>query len=336
MANHRPLTSIISPMYLKRELDKYIAGQEEAKQVLSILGYNHHLRFYNHMLTTNGYDYCASSPPRLNGLITGPTGTGKTFLIETMANILNFPYLKLDATQISRSGFVGDSFVDHIKALEDKYMHTPMYDYLDRAIIFIDEIDKLGGKSTTTNSDDHNREVQYSLLSFVDGMEVNSKATRSNFDTNKMLFLFGGAFENVYRSRLDKKQEIGFHGTSKDEKVIFDVDLDREELEDAGLVRELLGRIHVITHTSKLTREQIKHVLTGVEDNLWNQFQSIFNLSDVHIPELSDDELSGILDKLELKNNYGMRFVKSVLFKHFQERLFHLDCDMKRRITSVR
>lgn len=336
---HREYITVISPMWIKKELDKVVAGQDEAKKSLSILGYNHHLRLQGRVLSAHHVEIGASSkpntPPRLTGLITGPTGTGKTYLVETLANLLGFPYLKIDATQIARHGFSGVSMDEYINALQEKYKGTIQADYLDTAIIFIDEIDKLGKKSTSTQSDDHNREIQNSLLTFVDGLKATRTSNRSagEMDTTKMLFLFGGAFGDVYQQRLDKKQGLGFHGESKDKEKIYSENLSRDEIESGGVIRELLGRIHVITHTTKLSRSQIKEVMFSVRGNLVDQFQSIFNLSGVHMPDLTDNELDTILEKIE-ENEYGMRYVKTILFDHFKDQLFHLDCDMNAAIDA--
>ncbi len=335
---------MISPAWIKNELDKIVAGQDEAKKTLSVLGYNHFLRFQDRILAAErlkiGASLPAASPPRLTGLITGPTGTGKTFLIEALAKILTFPVLKIDATQISRQGFSGMSFSEYIITLQDKYKGTVQEDFLDTAIIFIDEIDKLGGKVTTTTSDNHNREIQSGILAFIDGTASMSRDANDRkmhvVDTTKMLFLFGGAFEPTYKQRHADKQGLGFHGKTTGDAEVFNSALTRDEIEGAGVMRELLGRIHAITHTTRLDKDQIIDVLFNVRENLVSQFKAIFDMSEIPTDDFEKEIVDNVVDKIAANNNnYGMRYAKTILFDHFKEKIFNLGCDMQKEIEKV-
>ena len=330
----RPFLTHISPMSIRNELDKYVAGQDEAKKVLSILAYNHQMRLYHCLNKRFDMPSTEIEPPRLVGLITGATGTGKTLLVETLAKILDYPYIKIDATQLSRPGYSGEDIYDWLNTLCTSVAGHIKEDYIDRAIIFIDEIDKLGHKSASNQSDDHNRDLQHTILSVVDGTKVSH--TRKVLDTSKMLFIFGGAFENIYKERDNKRQGMGFKGETTTSSGVYTKDLKREEIEGAGIIRELLGRMHVITHTNKLSKEEIKKVLMEVQDNLLGQFEAIFHLSENDTPVGYEKAIDGIVDKLYDDNNYGMRLVKTMLFDYFKEHLYHLDCDMKTQVDIAK
>ncbi len=310
------------PMQIERELSVFVSGQSKTKRVLSILGYNHYLRYYRNLCP----GISPSAPPRLTGLITGPTGTGKTYLPQCLAKVLDFPFLHIDATSITKTGFTGNaSMKEHFDRLSCSIERTVLHDRINYAIVFIDEIDKLGGRMATTTSDDWNYEIQAAMLTALDGGMVGP------YNTEKMLFILAGAFEPTYEDRMRKRKEVGFMGKHTTDDQIYDDDLTREEVEKAGIRRELLGRIHVLTHTTRLTKAEIKKVLVEVQDNILDQFTSLMMIGGgMPDPKRIEKDIDKMVDDLHnIKNKYGMRYVKTIMFDYFKEDLFYLDGVMK-------
>lgn len=310
-----------SPSYIKSELDKYVSGQEDAKKALSILGYNHWLRMYH---AGNRFDNLPE-PPRLTGLICGPTGTGKTLLIDSLCKIMDLPVLKLDATQLSNPGYVGMDLGDYMESYIEKYRNDYKADLLGRGICFIDEVDKL-------NSDGNwfQEKIQSTLLTVLEGTEYQINKFDS-LNTKNMLFILAGAFEAQYDKR--KTTDIGFKGLVKGPghfKDNYTSPLTRKELESSGLKRELIGRISVTTYTTHLTKDMIREALSTVSDNPLDQYHSMFLMSGAY--EDSDEkDIDEIVDKI-YESPYGMRHAKSILFEHFRDRIFQLEGIRKQRI----
>lgn len=318
---------IESPKLFKRELDKYVVGQEEAKKDLSIVLYSHYTRMKRDMEFPS-----MTSPPRCTVLIAGPTGTGKTLLVQTLSKRLNLPFLRIDATELTKEGFAGQSFKGKLEELynreEGKYKsHSPNnFLLLNYTIVYIDEIDKLGGNITTTRSDNWNAEIQNNLLTAVDGADVTLERNGVILDTSKMLFIFSGAFESVLKERNNNiTTGIGFksdHDQINNEKS---KPLTREDMEKAGLLKELIGRINVITYTNKLNKSEIKDVLLNCNDSIFEQYRSLFYLSGKSL-KFNDLEIDSIIEEVD-KSSYGMRYLKSIVHSHLKDRLFNLSVE---------
>ena len=315
----------ISPKRIRTELDKAVSGQSEAKDTLAIVAYNHILRYYNDVETK--YDI---GPPRLTCLLTGPTGCGKTLLIDTLADIVNLPYMKIDATTLTMPGFVGTSLGDYIQLMHDKYQRTDLGSRLDRAIVFIDEIDKLGMPASSTHHGNHNKVIQGSLLTLLDGSEVYSESNSRRagpYDTKNMLFILAGAFEEVYIKRAKDGVSIGFNASVEDSvdnnAQHYKLPLSHKELEDSGLIRELIGRISVTSSIYKLSKDELRWALESVYDSMLSQYTTTFALSDTYLP-VTEEDIDAIVDKL-YNSRYGMRHARSILFDHFKDQLLALE-----------
>lgn len=312
---------VISPRRIVEELDKAVAGQTEAKEMLAIVAYNHLMRYYNDV--EGAYSV---PPPRFTALLTGPTGTGKTLLIDSLSQILDLPVIKIDAQHLSLPGFVGLSITDYLDQLRDKYARSPLADRLDRALIFIDEIDKLGPQKSSTQHSDHNSAVQASLLTAIDGTVLHSERSRSNtHNTHNMLFILAGAFETSYDGRHREANSIGFNSQVGNETapIHYREPLSMKELEEAGIMRELLGRISVTASVYKLTKEEIRWALENVYQSMLEQFATLFYLNKQDLP-FKDSDIDKIVDEL-YNSRYGMRHARAVLFKYFKQHMLDLN-----------
>lgn len=316
----------LSPRFIHEELDKVVAGQQEAKETLSIVSYGHVMRLCNAVERKHLIE-----PPRFTTFIVGPTGTGKTLLVSTLAEILDLPFMKIDAMHLVVPGFSGMSMLEHLEELY--YRVNRKSDLFNRSIIFIDEFDKLCEASPTTHHVNHNQQIQNSILSILDGSVMTGKRN-NDIDTRNMLFILGGAFENIYKKRSHASTQVGF----KAEKFIepelpYKTPLKFKELEEAGIVREILGRISVITPVYKLSKPEIKHALTEVSNSILEQFATLFYIHQKDLP-LKDQDLDSIVDEL-YNSPYGMRNAKQILFDYFKEHMLNLEYTASESILTI-
>ncbi len=311
-----------SPKNIKDELDMIAVGQEDAKRTLSILAFNHFCRYYRNV----NMPHVLTPPPRLTGFITGPTGSGKTLMIKALAQYLNLPFLIIDAVGLTMPGFSGTSIHDHFMDYINTYRKSYLWDVIEYGIIYIDEFDKLGGSTIeTTKSGDWHRDIQTSLLTIIDGTllplsEGHHIVHRLN--TEKMLFIFSGAFEYTMKNRKVAKT-IGYHSNHEEENKKLTAPLTREEIEQSGIIRELIGRISVITSTSRLSKDEIRKVIFDCRDAIFLQYQALFIIGGVYNFELTEVEIIDIIDKVH-KADYGMRYLKSIIFEILKEKIFEL------------
>ena len=306
--------SKISPQSIKAELDKFVAGQDEVKRKLAIVGYNHYLRHYRDAMVTHIPD-----PVNLIPLIMGPTGTGKTLMINTLANYLGYPIVRIDATSLGQGGsWAGRCINDQLKDALNAFKNTDKYDYINHAIVFIDEFDKICGHNISSTGSNIDSEVQSSLLIPFEGTTIRM-STYDTVDTHKMLFVLGGSFGAVSES-LKSTKSVGFKAQLTDTNAFQVPTL--KDLERHGAVAEILGRIGPIATTRKLTKAEIRQALNNVADSILDRFKAMFWLSGINL-QAEDLDLDTIVDRIH-ESDYGMRFAKTVLFEHLEERIFDL------------
>ena len=306
---------ILKPHEIKEKLDEYVIGQNEAKKIISVEAYNHYKRIYK-------CSHIDTNIQKTNILITGPTGSGKTYLIEVLSKILNVPLIIGDATTITEAGYVGKDADVLIKSLFMKSNQD--IKKTERGIIYIDEIDKIATKLGRGSEKDPSGEgAQQSLLKLLEGakvpIEINTSIgkTTVTINTNNILFICGGAFngiDEIIKNRLGikKANTIGFNTTEKKaDKVEGNFKVTSEDLVKFGLIEELVGRLPLITTLNKLTEKDLLNILTNSKNSVIAQYKALFEIDDVKLE--FEEEALGYIVKEALKKNIGARGLRGIV-----------------------
>jgi len=294
-------------------LNQHVAAQDKAKEDIATVGYLHFAKMVNHI---KGHGTIKSS----NALIMGPSGCGKTFIANKMADVLGVPFIDIDAKSLSKTGYVGTSIADVVfSAIKDiPHEQQPKIPY---SVVFIDEFDKLvqGG-----SRQDWDLELQYSLLKLIEGTTMRNPDKHTmgpnSIETHNMLFIFGGNFASLREERAKREEKPKSIGFSEPEKPENKEISQQQEILEAGVVLELVGRISIITEVFDLTKEDLEYALLNTKSSILNQYTALCkNVFNTEL-DITDEEIDAIIDGC-IKAKVGARGLHQELDKYMTKRL---------------
>ncbi|MBR3810936.1 MAG: ATP-dependent Clp protease ATP-binding subunit ClpX [Agathobacter sp.] len=324
--------SIPAPHKIKASLDEYVIGQDHAKKVMSVAVYNH----YKRVMAKPEED--GIEIEKSNMLMIGPTGCGKTYLVKTLAKLLDVPLAITDATTLTEAGYIGDdieSVVSKLLAAADNDVERA-----EHGIIFIDEIDKIAKKKNTNQRDVSGESVQQGMLKLLEGAEIevpvgasskNAMVPMTMINTKNILFICGGAFpglEDIIKERLNKAASIGFKADLKD-KYDNDENLLRqvtvEDVRKFGMIPEFIGRLPILFSLDALTEEMMVSILTQPKNAIIKQYKKLLAMDEVEL-EFEEAALHNIAKRAKEKK-VGARALRAIIEEFMLDVMYEIPKD---------
>ncbi|MDO5410453.1 MAG: ATP-dependent Clp protease ATP-binding subunit ClpX [Lachnospiraceae bacterium] len=324
--------SIPAPHQIKQQLDEYVVGQEAAKKAISVAVYNHYKRVFAD--NSDGVEIEKS-----NLLVLGPTGSGKTYLVKTLARLLDVPLAIADATSLTEAGYIGDdieSVISKLLAAADNDV-----DRAEHGIVFIDEIDKIAKKKNTNSRDVSGESVQQELLKMLEGSKIevpvggsskNMMVPTTTVDTNNILFICGGAFpelERIIRERLMKNNSVGFGAelyeadTKTEGEILSKVTI--EDLRSFGMIPEFLGRLPVVVTLDSLSEDFLVRILTEPKNAIVKQYKKLLAMDEVNL--IFEEDALRVIARRALEKKTGARALRAVLEEFMQDIMYEIPKD---------